>query len=373
MEFPVLYKMNTQGTKWMTWKVSVLKKEGKCIIKRVHGYEDGKTTSSEKEITKGKNIGKKNETSMYQQACNDATSMWTKQKEIQKYCESKTEVTVRPQPMLAHSFDKQFTKIKYPCFTQPKLDGVRMVCNGSVCISRTGKEFSLEPLQYIIKEINMIINEHPQMKDYYFDGELYTPDLMFEDIVGACRTNIKPDETKYKLLKYHVYDIIPVSSTNKNQTFSERHDVLKSILKESLSFIKMVKSDVAQSKEEIFDKHDEYLSSQYEGIIIRNFHGMYQQSRSYNLQKYKHFTDEEYEIVDIKEATGNDTGTAILQCKTKDDLTFWVRPKGSREYRTSLLVNSNDVMNKMLTVRYQNLTDRGLPRFPVGITIRDYE
>jgi hypothetical protein len=27
----------------------------------------------------------------------------------------------------------------------------------------------------------------------------------------------------------------------------------------------------------------------------------------------------------------------------------------------------------MLTVRYQELTDDGIPRFPVGLEIRDYE
>lgn len=372
MELPILYKMNSQGNKWMIWKVSVVRENDKCIIERVHGYEDGKTTSSVKEVTKGKNIGKKNETTVYQQACNDATSMWTKQKEIQKYCESKDNVIVHPQPMLAHSFDKHSTKIKYPCYTQPKLDGVRMICNGSVCISRTGKEFSLEPLQYIMKEVNAIFNEYPQMKEYYFDGELYTPDLMFEDIVGACRTNIKPDESKYKFLKYHIYDIIPVSSNTKNRTFSERYDLLNSFIKKHCSYVQIVQCDIAHSKEDIMNKHEEYLSNHYEGIMVRNLHGIYQQSRSYNLQKYKHFTDDEYEIVDIKEATGNDAGTAILQCKTKDGLSFWVRPKGSREYRAKLLV-SDDVINKKLTVRYQNLTDKGIPRFPVGIAIRDYE
>jgi DNA ligase-1 len=27
----------------------------------------------------------------------------------------------------------------------------------------------------------------------------------------------------------------------------------------------------------------------------------------------------------------------------------------------------------MLTVRFQNLTDKNVPRFPVGVAIRDYE
>lgn len=372
MELPTLFKMNAQGTKWMMWKIEVIEKaDGTCIIKRNHGYEDGKMTCSEKEITKGKNIGKKNETTVYQQACNEASSMWTKQKEIQKYAENKNEIVIHPQPMLAHSFDKQSHKIKYPCYTQPKLDGVRMICNGSVCISRTGKEFSLEPLQYIMKDIQTIICQYPEMKDYYFDGELYTPDLLFEDIVGACRTNIKPDESKYKLLKYHIYDIIPVAEHNKKNTFAQRYNMIESIIRDNFNFIKLVTADTIQSKQNIHEKHEEYLSLHYEGIMIRNSEGMYQQSRSYNLQKYKHFSDEEYEIIDVKEATGNDAGTAILQCNTANGSAFWVRPKGSREYRARLL--SDDILHKMLTVRYQNLTDKGIPRFPVGITIRDYE
>lgn len=373
MEFPTLFKMNTQGNKWMVWKVDVVKTEtGVCVIKRNHGHEDGKRTFSEKKIIKGKNIGKRNETTIFQQACNEASSMWTKQKDIHKYSENKECVVVKhPQPMLAHSFDKQFTKIKYPCYTQPKLDGVRMICNDSVCISRTGKEFALEPLKYIMNDIQLLITRNPSMKDYYFDGELYTPDLHFEDIVGACRANIKPDESKFKRLNYHIYDIIPTNEHNTNDTFSDRYGVLESIFNDEYSFIKLVHTDTINSKSEIFEKHDEYASSHYEGIMIRNCAGIYQQSRSYNLQKYKHFSDEEYEIVDVKEATGNDAGTAILQCTTKEGTTFWVRPKGSREYRASLL--SNDVIKKMLTVRFQNLTDKGIPRFPVGIIIRDYE
>ena len=35
--------------------------------------------------------------------------------------------------------------------------------------------------------------------------------------------------------------------------------------------------------------------------------------------------------------------------------------------------NGDKYMGKMLTVKYQNLTDLGVPRFPVGIAFRDYE
>ena len=35
--------------------------------------------------------------------------------------------------------------------------------------------------------------------------------------------------------------------------------------------------------------------------------------------------------------------------------------------------NHKKYIGKMLTVRFQNLTALGVPRFPVGVVIRDYE
>ena len=41
--------------------------------------------------------------------------------------------------------------------------------------------------------------------------------------------------------------------------------------------------------------------------------------------------------------------------------------------RKALFKYGRDYIGEMLTVRYQELTDDGVPRFPVGIAIRDYE
>ena len=53
--------------------------------------------------------------------------------------------------------------------------------------------------------------------------------------------------------------------------------------------------------------------------------------------------------------------------------TFVVRPRGSFELRRQWMKDINSIIGKKLTVRYQELTDDGIPRFPVGISIRDYE
>ena len=120
---------------------------------------------------------------------------------------------------------------------------------------------------------------------------------------------------------------------------------------------------------------DECIQSGTEGLILRNAHGTYQQNgRSKHLQKLKRFDDAEYKIIGCEEAKGNDAGTVVFQCETQDGKTFAVRPVGSREQRRLWLDQFDEMCcGKMLTVRYQELTSGGVPRFPVGVTIRDYE
>jgi DNA ligase-1 len=85
--------------------------------------------------------------------------------------------------------------------------------------------------------------------------------------------------------------------------------------------------------------------------------------------------DQEYQIVDVLEATGKDKGTAIFVCCLPDDLsaTFRVRPKGTQAQRAQMKKDRQKLIGKQLTVQYQELTDGGVPRFPIGISVRDYE
>ena len=65
----------------------------------------------------------------------------------------------------------------------------------------------------------------------------------------------------------------------------------------------------------------------------------------------------------------------IWACITPEGGTFACRPCGTREERQELFLKGANYIGKMLTVRYQELTssEQKVPRFPVGIAIRDYE
>ena len=348
MDFEPLYSGNR------VWYLRV----SDCMIIRKYGVLGGTLTTSVKQITSGKNIGKKNETTPFEQACLEAKALYKKQLDSGYSTEQGKPNNQPPKPMLAHGYDKQAHKIIFPAMVQPKLDGVRMLLGpDGTCLSRTGKKFSAEVLGHIVKE-------HDKT-DRWLDGELYSDELTFEEIVSACRKQSGAPNTA---VYYHVYDII-----DPKKPFCDRLAELKDLSK-GLRFTRFVKTLTVENHEQVLENHDNFVQEGYEGIMIRNTDSKYEaDKRSYHLQKFKNFQDDEFFIVDIKEATGNDSGTAIVQCKNNQGDTFWVRPRGTREYRAEILKQKDLFQGQLLTVRYQNLTDKGIPRFPVGIAVRNYE
>ena len=95
--------------------------------------------------------------------------------------------------------------------------------------------------------------------------------------------------------------------------------------------------------------------------------------------KFKVFIDSEYEIIGYEKEAYHDSlanrfiDLVVWRCQTEDGFEFNCRPKGTVEEKRKMLLNAKDQIGKMLTVRYQELTDDGVPRFPVGVGIRDYE
>jgi DNA ligase-1 len=347
--FPTLYGIPSKSNKVKEWTILVKPTlSGKCQIVRRHGYVGFKIQETSKEISSGKNIGKKNETTVYDQALKEAKSMFQKQKESgysEQQCSMGTTVML---PMLAHDYSKRSKDIIFPCYSQPKIDGIRMLFKEGTFYSRTGK---------VICGLGHIIADLP---DLILDGELFSFDLTFEQITGIARRLDKSNDKLVSKLKFFIFDCV------NEDVFSERLSLLNQCTLGSNAIL--IESKLIE-KSEVETKHDEYVKDGYEGLILRNSESVYvPKFRSKDLQKYKHFQDSEFEIIGGKEGEGNDKGTVIFQCNG-----FWVRPRGTRQYRHALFTNLDNLVGKQLTVRFQNLTEHGVPRFPVGISIRDYE
>ena len=277
-------------------------------------------------------------------------------------------ITIRTYyPMLAHRYNEKKGDIKFPCFVQPKLDGVRCVVVGNKLYSRNGNRFPVLP--HIENELKLY-----NKNNLILDGELFTDDINFEKIVGLVKKYKKSEEDEKNSLKIYlnVFDYIdsklPFNKRliNLNQFFEKN---------KNMKYIKQVKTEECPQEKNIEEFLEKYTKEKYEGLIIRNKSGLYEENtRSVHLQKLKKFIDEEFEIIDYTTPDqGKEVGCVIWICRTKEGKQFSVRPSGNYQERKKLYREAKKYIGKMLTVRYQELTNGHVPRFPVGVTIRDYE
>lgn len=386
---PRLYATSSKGD-LKTWEGEAYLGNNGAVMSFTFGLEAGKKQTQRKVITKGKNIGRSNETTPFEQAKKEIISKMNK-KIDSGYTSDKTNVSTPILPMLAHPFNKRKHNIKYPAYAQPKIDGVRMIAHydGKVTtFSRKGKPFTKMP--HIEKELEFYFKRLKlQSKNIYIDGELYSDTLKFEELAGAVRRSDNEMNTLFKI-KYHIFDAFDLD--NCESPFEERMKYIyeyfsntdfvgngskwsNKTLYNGLNFIEPVRTFLIQSEQDFRDFNSSYcIPNGYEGAMIRNADGIYKLGhRSADLQKLKEFQDAEYKIIGFKEGTGTEKGCVIWECSTDKSLTFSVRPRGSKAERQGYFQNGIKHIGSMLTVRFQELTNDGIPRFPVGISIRDYE
>jgi len=360
MELPVLYK-KTKTKKIQSWAI----KRKNNILVVTYGQTDGILSREEKEI-KGKNIGKKNETSPQEQAILVAKAMWKKKKD-KGYFESITEAKEEEVflPMLASDFEKHKNKIEYPVYVQPKLDGVRCLArwvgNKVVLMSRGGKEYILP---HISKELERYLH-----KNEVFDGEIYIHNSSFQEITRLVK---KYRENETEKLMFWIYDLFLIKELS--MPFEQRFlglGSLDEILTESTDSICVLSTKSVSNEKEVYDFQKEMVKSNFEGAIVRTRENVYSLGhRSLSLLKVKSFKDDEYEIIGFSQATGSQEGTVVWRCKTKDNKEFNVKPKGTIETNKKFFLNGKKYIGSMLKVKYFELTNDGLPRFPVGLGIR---
>ena len=260
-------------------------------------------------------------------------------------------------PMLANKWEDREKYISEPFYVQPKLDGVRLLVSKDGGISRTGK--IIPGTEILGKGLS---------EGQYVDGEAFDPNLSFEDLTSTFKT----DPLK---LKFHVFDFFDLKAealARDKMTFEQRWEYVRdSIYNPHYEY---VKTTLVKSKKDLPMVHKKHVEEGYEGTMIRDRFSVYEVGqRSNYLLKHKDFQTEEYEIIDAKTGHGRDADAVVWVCKTQDGHQFTVRPEGTIVQREEDYKNREKFMGKMLTVRFQNLTAQNVPRFPVGVTVRDYE
>ena len=282
-------------------------------------------------------------------------------------------------PMLAHKFDNKRVDWSKPVFIQPKLDGIRCIMKSDGCYSRNGKKF-MNVQHLYTKTIKELFKQNPLL---VLDGELYNHDLRdnFEKIVSLVRKQKPtPDDRKEarKLIQYHVYDYCMAVNNKLNLLESDMNRYEKRMHQLVCTdmygkHIRYVPARGVHSLDKAKEIHNDFLQQGYEGSILR-LDGPYKCGRSYDLMKFKDFSDTEAKIVSWVEGKGKRRGTiGKFIAVDSDGIRFGMPVMDNFKYLQKNFKNMQDWVGKTATFTYFERTKAGSYRHPLFKAIRDYE
>jgi DNA ligase-1 len=358
-----LYKTSTTG-KITEWSIEV----SGNMYRTITGYVGMTLTTSAWTECVSKNIGKSNGTTPAEQAIAEAISLFNKRKELGAWEDIKDAHKITfIAPMLAKKWEDEKHRVKYPVFSQPKLDGIRCIIDVRGMWTRKGKQILSAP--HIFESLLPYFEANP---DLVLDGELYADKLSadFDKIISLVRKT-KPKLSDIKecagVIKYYTYDL-----PSCDEVFSTRYAQL-GLLKLPDTCV-LVPTYVLKTEADIDAKLIEYLEAGYEGQMLRTNGAYYEfDKRSPSLIKHKIFEDDDFVVVGVVEGIGKLKGrVGTLEFVAKNGKTFNAAVNGDHDYLAKLF-RENKLIGKTATVKYFQLTKDGVPRFGKTIAIRDYE
>lgn len=364
MKLKKLYQ-RAQKNKINTWEIEVVDNQYRTIT----GFDGFKLTTSDWKACEAKTYCTAEE-----QAVKEAKALYNKKLEL-GYFENINDIdnSTLFKPMLAHKYED--VDITFPCYTQPKLDGIRCIVKADGMWTRNGKKIVSCP--HIFEQLEVLFETYPHI---IFDGELYNHDFKHDfnkitSLVKKTKPTAEDLKESKQLIQYHIYDL-PSSS----KCFIDRLEEMLDIIPEVFPFasdlaLRYVPTKEVKNQEELDELYHGWMDEGYEGQMVRVSNSFYENKRSKSLLKRKEFEDDEFEILAVYEGNGKLAGRAgTMSFKSKSGYDFTSTINGTQEYLDELWAKREELIGKQATVKYFNLTpETQIPRFPKVISIRDFE
>ena len=325
---------------------------------RVHGLVGTENPVEDIKQCKGKNLGKKNETTPAIQALKEMEAI-IEVKLREGYFEKMADAINKEVilPMLAKDYKKESKKIDWngQVYVQRKYDGMRclaFIVDGTVkLMSRDNVEITT--MNHIVKEIEAL-----KLDDIILDGELF----MEENFQANMKAIKSYKEGISEKIEYHIYDIVS------EKLFTERTKLIKELIPSKAKHLKIVSTYKIKSEQTLRDYHKKFIEEGFEGSMLRIDQPYKVNARSSGLLKYKDFKDIALEIIDIVPCDVKTSwGKPVFELNGKR---FESGMKYSHAEREEFLVNKSNYIGKVAEVRFFEYSDNGIPRFPVMYGIR---
>jgi DNA ligase-1 len=254
-----------------------------------------------------------------------------------------------PPLLLAHSWQNDADLTGW--WMSEKLDGVRAYWDGSKFLSRLGNVY-LAPDWFL-----EMLPKTP------LDGELWGGRGNFQKTVSVVRRQDRGEG--WRDVSFLVFD-----APAEDAPFEERHALVVRTLAEAAARAPHLGAHGQVRCESLVHLREELARVEAlggEGLMMRKPGSRYEVGRSHTLLKVKSFKDTEAEVVAHVPGMGKHKGRlGALECVLPDGTRFSVGTGLSDAER-----NAPPPIGAVVTVRYQELSTDGVPRFPSYLGVRD--
>lgn len=235
------------------------------------------------------------------------------------------------------------------------------------------------------------LRKHPLMVKLFqknptliLDSELYKHGKLLNEISSAARLEKNAYDCDW--LEGYVYDLIKLDELDLP---AEKRIKYLRLLGQSLNLgfepykewrggelqLQIVPHVEVSGWENMMLLHNQYVSEGFEGIVIRDPSKPYKPNgRTNDMIKIKVYKDSEYPIVGLAEGKREEDMCFILE--TPNGQRFNCKPMGDRAQKQWYRDHINELIGKMLTIKYFEMSGKEgseIPQQPTGVCIRDYE
>lgn len=228
-----------------------------------------------------------------------------------------------------------------------KLDGVRAYWNGKILQSRNGNPFVVP--QWFTADFPT---------DVELDGELFLGRGLFDQTSGIVRNKARAQE--WEGIIFWVFD-----SPNLNQLFEGRMAFLNHLLRHEPAAIRVLPQTLCESLDHLNEFSAQVIANGGEGVMLRQPQSQYIGRRSNTLLKWKLQQDMDAVVVGHVPIKGRNV-VGALQCTNLS---------GENKFQVGSGLSDHDrihppPLGSVVVIKFQELTQNGVPRFPVFVGVR---
>lgn len=305
-------------------------------------------------------------------------------------------------PLLAPNEQIDLNELSYPLLASSKMDGIRCIFYKGQILSRSLKQIQNKQLREKFEPIR----KYSEEVDVILDGEIYSPELTFQEITSYVMTQDFEDKKSIKKfgkvltipehLKFYCFDCLHPESLN--ISFKDRFINAGLVTDQFPNIMKLVNHEIINDKTDILEYFEESIRNGFEGLILRDPKGKYKCGRGtikegiiYKLKPFRTF---DAQIIDVEQSTEvnkdaekkiNELGRSVTSKKKGDRhlinkaSAFWVEYEGkplkvvlamTDEEKVAVWANRANLIGKWVEYKGMTIGAKDVPRHPVFLRYR---